>query len=303
MAPPILITGSAGLVGSALTRILQARGLVVRTLDLRETDPNRRGDVRDANTVRRAVSGCAGIVHLAAVSRVIWGERDPVACRSTNIDGLHTVLGAALAAPERPWLVFSSSREVYGQPERLPADEDAPLAPLNVYGRTKERGESMITEAQALGLRAAILRLSNVYGSAADHPDRVVPAFTRAAISGEALRVEGPAHTFDFTHVEDTARGVATVIDLLASGESPPPPIHLLTGQATTLAEVASLAVELAGSRSQIVEGPPRSFDVAQFHGSPARARALLGWSPRVALRDGLAGMIAALRTELGGAA
>lgn len=161
----------------------------------------------------------------------------------------------------------------------------------------------MATSSPGHGLRAAIVRLSNVYGSLADHPDRVVPAFTRAAVSDEPLRVDGPTHTFDFTHVDDAARGLASVVDLLAAGEASPPPVHLLTGQPTSLAELAELAVSLAGSRSPIREAAPRSYDVAQFHGSPARARALLGWSPRTSLRDGLAGMIAALRSRIGGAA
>ncbi|MBL9099435.1 MAG: NAD-dependent epimerase/dehydratase family protein [Myxococcales bacterium] len=297
-----MITGSAGLVGSALIHELRARKCVIRTLDLRDPGEGR-GDVRDPESVRGALAGCDGVVHLAAVSRVVWGERDPVACRSTNIDGVRTVLDAALAAPVRPWLVFASSREVYGQPVRLPADEETPLAPINTYGRTKAIGERMIDEARDLGLRAAIVRLSNVYGGVADHRDRVIPAFTRAAALGEPLHVEGPDHTFDFTHIRDTVRGIALLVDLLASGESPPPPIHLLTGRPTSLGEAAALAVELARSRSSVREAPPRDYDVARFHGSPARAWELLGWTPQVALRDGLAGMIADLRAEIGGAA
>lgn len=301
MDSPILITGSAGLVGTALAVILRSRGFPVRGLDLRDSTST--GDVRDPEAVRRAVSGCAGVVHLAAVSRVIWGEQDPVACRSTNIDGTRTVLDAAHEAPGRPWLIFASSREVYGQPLRLPAGEDTPLAPVNVYGRTKEAGERMIAEARSHGLRAAVVRLSNVYGSLVDYPDRVVPAFARAAVAGAALRVEGSGHTFDFTHVDDTVRGIALLAELLDRGEPPPPPIQFLTGRATTLGELASLVVALAGGRSEILEAAPRNFDVAQFWGSPARARELLGWSPQVSLNEGISGLIAAIRGERGGVA
>ncbi len=301
MKAPILITGSAGLVGSALAAMLRARGTPVRALDLREATPAGHGDVRDPDAVRRAVSGCAGVVHLAAVSRVIWGERDPVACRSINIDGTRTVLDAALHDPGRPWLLFASSREVYGQPAHLPVEEDLPLAPVNIYGRTKQAGERLIAEGRSRGLRAAVVRLSNVYGSPADHADRVVPAFARAAIAGAALRVEGSGHTFDFTHLDDTVRGIALVAELLERGESPPP-IQLLTGRPTTLGELARLVVDLAGGGSEVVEAAPRSFDVARFFGSPARARELLGWTPQVSLRDGLAGLVAAFRGETGGA-
>ncbi|WAS91386.1 NAD-dependent epimerase/dehydratase family protein [Nannocystis punicea] len=298
MNQTILLTGSAGLIGTALTAHLRPLNLDVRTLDLR--DPGGPGDIRDAETVRRAVLKCTGIIHLAAVSRVVWGERDPAACRATNIRGTRLILEAAHASPIRPWVIFASSREVYGQPRRLPVTEDAALAPINVYGDTKVAGERLVAEARGLGLGVAIVRLSNVYGSLADHHDRVIPAFVRAAVRGAPLRVDGPGHTFDFTHVDDTACGIAVLAAMLARGESPPPPIHFLTGQPTTLGELAALAVELAGTRAPIVGAPPRDFDVARFFGDPARAHRLLGWSPRVPLREGLARFIAAVRAEEG---
>ena len=303
MQPTVLITGSAGLVGSALTTTLRARGYRVRSLDLRDPDPRSCKDVCDPSAIRDAVLECTGIVHLAAVSRVLWGELDPHACQTINVGGTRNLLAAALAAPRRPWLIFASSREVYGQPRQLPATEDTELDPINVYGRTKVAGEHMLLAACDRGLRGAIVRLSNVYGSPSDHQDRVVPAFVRAAIGGRPLRVDGAGHTFDFTHIEDTTRGIAMLAAHLESGQAPPPPIHFLTGAPTTLGELGALAVELAGTNAPITHAPPRSYDVAQFHGSPARARRLLDWSPRVTLRDGLARFIAAVRAEDGGAA
>lgn len=294
----VLLTGSAGLVGTAVTEHLRRRGQLVRPLDLR--DPDAPADVCDPAAVRQAMSGCTGVIHLAAVSRVIWGERDPEACRATNIGGTRLVLEAALASPARPWLIFASSREVYGEPQDLPVTEDAALAPINVYGRTKFTGERLVDEARGLGLRAAVVRLSNVYGSPADHPDRVVPAFARAAVRGLSLRVDGPDHTFDFTHVDDTARGIVLLADLLEHDPTPPPPIHFLTSTPTTLGALATLAVELAGTRAAIVTAPPRSFDVARFYGDPTRARRLLGWAPQVPLREGLARLITAFRAEKG---
>lgn len=303
MKPTILITGSAGLVGTAVTSALQARGYYVHPLDLRDPEPRLRADVRDPHVVRDTLAGCAGVIHLAAVSRVIWGERDPEGCRTTNIGGTRNVLDAALAAAHRPWLIFASSREVYGQPQALPATEDTPLDPINVYGHTKIAGERLVAAACDRGLRGAIVRLSNVYGTTADHHDRVVPAFVRAAVSGQPLRVEGADHTFDFTHVDDTARGIAALAELLDAGQPPPPPIHLLTGTPTTLGTLAHLAIELAGTRAPVTHAPPRNFDVAHFHGSPGRARQLLDWSPRVSLRDGIARLVTAVRAEMEGAA
>ena len=296
MDGPILITGSEGLIGSALRAALAARGTEVGGLDIRGPR-GEAGDVRDAPCVRDSVAGCRGIVHLAAVSRVVWGERDPQGCRDVNVGGLRNVTQAAVGSTRRPWLVFASSREVYGQPYHLPVTEDAPLRPVNMYGRCKVEGERLVEAARAKGLRAAVVRLSNVYGSTRDYPDRVLPAFARAAVRGTVLRVEGEDNAFDFTHLDDTVRGLVALTKLLSEGETPPP-IHLLTGQSTTLGQLAALAVELAGTAAPIVRGPPRAFDVSRFHGDPSRAQKLLGWVPRVGLREGLGRLIRDFRRE-----
>ena len=299
----VLITGSEGLVGTALRGALEARGAEVAGLDLRGRGAAA-GDVRDARRVRDAAKGFDGIVHLAAVSRVVWGEREPKACWYVNVGGLHNVLTAAFAAgckpSGRPWLVFAGSREVYGEPRHLPATEDTPLRPINVYGRSKAEGERLVESARNEGLRTATVRLSNVYGKTFDHADRVVPAFARAAAFGNTLRVDGADHTFDFTHIDDTVLGIVALIGLLAVGETPPPPIHLVTGRPTTLGRLAALAAEVAGTKAPIVQAPSRTFDVSHFHGDPARARRLLGWAPRVDVRQGLERLIRDFRAEFG---
>ena len=276
----ILVTGSEGLVGRAMLATLEARGWETVGLDLRGAGTEH-GDVRDPGRVCEATAGCRGVVHLAAVSRVLWAERKPDDCRDTNIEGVRRVLEAALGATPRPWVLFASSREVYGQPRRLPTTEDAPLSPVNVYGRSKVEGERLVEQARASGIRAATVRLSNVYGSALDHADRVVPAFARAAVEGNAIRVDGPQCTFDFTHIDDTVRGMVAAMDRLDAGETLPP-IHLLTGTPTTLRELAAMATALAGKSVPVVEAPPRTFDVSRFYGDPSRARNLLGWEARV---------------------
>ncbi|HEX8109596.1 MAG TPA: NAD-dependent epimerase/dehydratase family protein [Kofleriaceae bacterium] len=237
-----------------------------------------------------------GVLHLAAVSRVLWGEREPERCWSTNVGGLGNILALAATAPARPWIIFASSREVYGQPDRLPVTEDWPVRPVNTYGRSKAAGEQLVAAARRDGVRACTIRLSNVFGSTEDHADRVVPAFARAAALGRELRVDGAGHTFDFTHVDDVARGIATLAELLAMNEVVPPPIHLVSGTPTTLGELASAAIRIAGAGSSVRHAPPREFDVARFVGSPARAKALLGWSPRISLEEGLARLIRAFR-------
>ncbi len=292
----ILVTGSEGLVGRDLRTAFEARGRDTVGLDLRGAG-SEHGDVRHPRRVREAIAGCSGVVHLAAVSRVIWAEHAPDDCWSANIGGVRRVLEAAFEQPERPWVLFASSREVYGQPRCLPVTEDAPLLPVNVYGHSKIEGERLVEEATAGGLRAATLRLSNVYGSALDHADRVVPAFARAAVEGSAIRIDGAECTFDFTHIDDTVRGMVAAMDRLEAGETLPP-IHLLTGTPTTLRELAAMATALAGKRVPVVEAPPRPFDVSRFHGNPSRARELLGWEPRVRLRDGFERLVGDFRAR-----
>jgi UDP-glucose 4-epimerase len=295
----ILVSGSSGLVGGALAPKLAARGIEVIPLDLRATGAGH-GDVREPDRLRRALVGVDGVVHLAAVSRVIHGERDPELCISTNVTALLNLLRLAYSSPARPWVIFASSREVYGEPERLPVTEDCPARPVNVYGRSKVEGERLVEAARREGLRACTIRLSNVYGSTSDHADRVVPAFARAAAFGQELRVDGADHTFDFTHVDDVTRGIVSLTDLLASGAAPPPPIHFVSGVPTSLGQLASLTIRLAGTQATVRLAPPRSFDVGHFVGSPARAESTLGWRPERPLEDGLGHLIRAFQAHHG---
>lgn len=282
MRARILVTGSSGLIGSALVQALAEVGYDVAQLDLR-ADGSAHGDVRDRQRVDEAISGCVGVVHLAAMSRVAHGEFDPEGCWETNVDGTATILDAACAR-DRPWVIYASSREVYGHVGSTVVDESWPSAPINAYGRSKAAAEARVAES---GLLHSILRFSNVYGGLQDHADRVVPAFVRNALCGEPLVVNGWGQVFDFTHLSDVVRGVLAVVSRLQRGVVLPP-IHFVTGVSTSLSELAKLAVELTGSSAPIVGGPPRTFDVASFHGDPGRAGRLLEWQARVSLREGL---------------
>lgn len=297
----ILVTGSEGLIGTELRKHLARQGCNASRFDLRHLGRGGHGaDVRRLDDLRAHMEGVGGIVHLAAVSRVILGERDPHQCWETNVGGTRNVLEAAAESPHRPWVIMASSREVYGQPADLPANEDCPLEPVNIYGRSKVEGERLVEGARQAGLRTAVVRFSNVFGWTEDHPDRVVPAFARAAAAGAAMRVDGLDHTFDFSHVGDAVRGLVRVIHLMGQNFTHDlPPIHFTTGRATTLLQLAKLANRFGGGTSRIIEGPPRTFDVGHFVGDPSRARALLGWRPEVTLEEGLRRFVADFRQSL----
>ena len=286
----ILITGSSGLVGAELAASLRARGHEVVEYDIaRPPADGAVEDIRDPVVLADRMQGCDGVFHLAAVSRVAWGERDPDRCHSVNVEGTRRVIEAALAAPARPWLIFASSREVYGDPDILPVTEDAPMIAANHYGRSKAEGEALINAARGQGLRTAIIRLSNVYGTANDHPDRAVPALLVAAIQGQQLRITGAEVFFDFVHVADCVTGMLSAMERLEGGIADLPPIQLTTGIPTSLRELAQKASAVAGREADIVTLPPRSFDVRGFCGIPARAGALLDWQAGISLDEGLA--------------
>lgn len=294
----LFITGSYGLVGCALSEACLRDGHEVVPFDIVRPDADGVEDICDRALLTERMAGCDGIIHLAAISRVAWGEDRPDLCMRVNVEGTRNVAEAALAQPHRPWLIFASSREVYGNPASNLVEETDPVAPVNTYGRSKAEGERIIDEARARGLATAIVRLSNVYGGRRDHPDRAVPALLTRALAGGDLVITGGNNYFDFVHVDDCVTGLMATANLLAAGERALPPIQLTTGLATSLRDLATLAISTSGSSSRVVEAPARPFDVTGFCGDPARARELLGWRAEIDLPTGMSRLSDDLRSN-----
>jgi len=263
-------------------------GFNVVGLDLVAEFAEFKGSICNEEQIRKAIQGCSGVVHLAAVSRVVWGENDPDLCWKTNAEASQNLLKIALESELSPWVLVASSREVYGEPTELPVAESCVVNPVNIYGRSKMAMEDSTMTARVQGLQTAIVRLANVYGCIDDHVDRVLPAFCRAAVLGEQLRVDGVDHTFDFTHITDTIDGLMLIISKLESGIMDLPPIHLLPGIATTLQEAAEFAIQAAQSDATIQVAPSRRYDVCRFVGDPERAKSILGWEAKVTPKQGI---------------
>jgi len=272
---------------------MRRAGYQARRFDIREAASASARDLRDRAALERALTDLAGIVHLGGVSRVIWGERDPDLCQAVNVDATRNLLALALAQTRRrPWVVYASSREVYGQQRAFPVAESAELQPLNAYARSKVAAERLVTAARDSGLRTAIVRFSSVYADADDHADRVVPAFALAAAHGGTMRIDGAECAFDFTHAHDVADGLLEICSALSMGERSMPTLHFVSGQRTTLHELATLAADLGQRPTQFTLAVPRTFDIREFCGDPARAAAVIGWRARTSLRDGLGELI-----------
>ena len=234
----IFITGSEGLIGRHLTSRIEAAGISVRRFDIRRYPEE---DLCNPDALAPALANMQGIVHLAAVSRVIWGERDPEYCWSVNVQAMRSLLHLCMNLSARPWLIFASSREVYGNATTIPVSEDAEFKPLNTYARSKSEGERLVQAATRDGLLANICRLSSVYGCPWDYRDRVVMAFARTAASGGTMRLEGATNTFDFTQVGDVVEGLWRVVEATMARERLPP-IHFVTGEGTSLLQLAKIA-------------------------------------------------------------
>lgn len=275
MAGPILVTGSEGLIGRALRRRLRALGHEVRGFDNRATGVEH-GDLLDMAALGRALRGVRGIVHLAAMSRVKDGEVAPELCVATNFDATRWIAERAPDAGAR-WMLFGSSREVYGDVRSGLIREDTPLRPMNTYGRAKADAEAAVRAASGPGFHGAVARFSSVFGGANDYPTRVTPLFLAQAAAGATLGVEGAEHRFDFTFLDEVVEGLARYVTHLDAGRRPDP-IHFATGRGTTLWDLATTAVKVTGGRGRVIETPSRTYDMCHFVGDPARAEAVLGW-------------------------
>jgi nucleoside-diphosphate-sugar epimerase len=276
-----LITGGAGFVGSHLTESLVRDGrheVVVldnlyrgRIENLTSCGQGVRfveGDIRDETCIRKAMQGVSVVFHLAAQANVLGALADPDYSFNTNVWGTLVVLkGARAEGVQR--VIFSSSREVYGDAPNLPVTEDAPLLPKNQYGASKAAAEQYCRVFAREGLEVNVLRLSNVYGP---REDRVIPIFLERALKGQPLVIYGGQQVLDFVWVD-------TVVDALirsAFGHVLPGPVNVGSGIGTRLRDLAERVLTLTGSSSTIEVVAPRSAETVRFVADVALAKRML---------------------------
>ncbi len=241
---------------------------------------------------------CTGVIHLAAISRVIHGELYPELCQKVNVDGTIQFLEFCKSLPNKPWFIYASSREVYGEQKELPVAESASINPINNYAKGKAFIEEQVINLKGSNFNVAILRFSNVYGGLLDHSSRVIPALCINALKGDPIRIEGKECVFDFTYLDDVIEGIYLTVKYLQNEKSSLPAIHLTTNSPCTLENLAKTILKVTESDSRIDFYPPRNFDVTKFHGDFTRAKELLGWSPKHSLKVGLGKFIKSLQNN-----
>ena len=297
----VLITGGAGFIGSNLAERMLAQGWDVSLLDIKDDlsniQPfNDRVEYVHEDIRSRKLSDLLknleldGIIHLAALSRVVWCEEKPDECISINVNGTNNLLQSISELREKPWIIFSSSREVYGNSKILPVKESFPLSPVNRYAETKCVGENMIKGySSKLGMKSMILRLSNVYGDERDIPDRVIPKFILNALRGEKITIYGRGKFFDFTFISDVVSAILKAIKRIEKMDAGRVETYnICKGKATKLEELPHLISSITDSDIEVVYKEPRNYEVMGYYGDCSKAREHLGFIPEWDIQKGL---------------
>jgi nucleoside-diphosphate-sugar epimerase len=280
-----LITGGAGFIGSNLAHTLVAQRESVRILDDFSSGRSKnldgiqdrvevvRGDLRDPDAVAQAVRGIEVVFHQAALNSNPRSIKEPGPTNAVNVGGTVLLLEAARKAGVRR-LVYASSSSVYGELSPvLPKTEELPLLPKAPYGVSKLAAELYCRVfAQVYGIETVSLRYFNVFGPR-QHPDSeyaaVIPRFLRRMLAGQRPVIYGDGEqSRDFTPVANVVAAAC--------------------GQPSTLNQLVAWLNEELGTSLPPAYEPIRQGDIRHSYASIRQAESMLGYRPRVDVRDGL---------------
>lgn len=305
----VLITGGLGFIGSNLARRLVDLGADLLLVDSLIPDYGGNlfnidgieaklrvniADVRDANGMEYLVQGQDFLFNLAGQVSHIDSMRDPLTDLEINCRSQLAILEACRRRNPRLRVVYASTRQIYGRPLRLPADEGHPIRPIDVNGINKASGEMYhLLYHEIYGLRATALRLTNTYGPrqlVKHNRQGFIGWFIRQAVLGDEIQIFGDgSQKRDFNYVDD----VVEAFLLAATSPSAPgqvfnlgahPPVSLLDF-VRTLLEVTGGG---GGYRLSPFPEERKRIDIGDFYNDYRKIREALGWEPRVGLAAGL---------------
>lgn len=277
----ILVTGGAGFIGSHLVdRLIQTNAGQVMVLDnfsrgreehlalSRNKIEIVRGDIRDRTLLQSVLKGVDLVFHLAAQANVLGAVRDLDYSFETNVVGTYEVLRTAKAAGTKR-VIFSSSREVYGEPTSLPVPETAPIAPKNAYGVSKATGEMYCRLFEDRGMEVIVFRLANVYGTR--DRERAIPLFAEQSLAGKSLTVFGRNKILDFLWIDD-------LLDVFCKASTcpcPEGPVNVGSGKGVNLVDLAEQISALTGNCSVVQVTEERAPEVGRYVADVGLARRL----------------------------
>ncbi|MDQ2748617.1 MAG: SDR family oxidoreductase [Actinomycetota bacterium] len=307
----IMVTGGAGFIGSHLSRRLLAMGHDVLVVD-NFYSSNRRNleDLRHEpryELMRHDVTfplyvEVDEIYHLACPASPVFYQRDPVQTTKTCVHGSINMLGLAKRTGAK--ILLASTSEVYGDPAEHPQQESYwghvnPIGPRSCYDEGKRCAETLFFDYyRQHALRIKVARIFNTYGpTMLPNDGRVVSSFIVQALQGEPLTIFGDgSQTRSFCYVDDLVDGL---IRLMESSDEVTGPINLGNPGEFTMLELATKVIDMVGQRTAIEHRPLPPDDPARRRPDIDQAIKVLGWSPTVALDEGLSRTVEYFRALL----
>lgn len=299
----VLITGSSGQIGTNLGLRLLEEGHSVYGIDIRPNIWTQDIEtlIQDLSIPNTHFQGGIGyvqypenldlVVHLAAHAKVHELVEQPDRALK-NINMTFNVL--EFCRHNRLPLIFSSTREVYGDIHRYITEEShADFAfTESPYSASKISGEALIyAYARCYDIPYLVFRFSNVYGrydNDIERMERVIPLFIRKINNGEPIIVYGESKVLDFTYVDDCISGIIAGVKLLASGKEKNHTVNLAFGQGNSLVTMAHYIGQTLGKTPDITVKPSRPGEVTHYVANIGKARALLNYNPQTSLEEGI---------------
>ena len=290
----ILVTGGAGFIGSHITEYLVQRGDDVTVLDNLNTGRKENlakindkinfvnGDIRDYKLLEKLVSDTAGVFHEAALASVQDSFNMKDEYFDVNVNGTENIF--KLAKEYGFKVVYASSSSVYGNPKKIPINEDDDRKPINPYAETKLDGEVLAKKYSEMGVRVIGLRYFNVFGPRQSKEYAgVIKLFLEKIKQKIPPKINGDGlQTRDFVHIDDVVMANILAMDSNIKHEF----FNVGTGNSISILELANAIIRASSLSLEPIHGPELSGDVRATQADTTLIRKLLNWEPTIRLDD-----------------